>query len=124
MENKMMKTDSKGRIIIPKKMREDFENQNLICIKIKKIARIMTDEVWEEIFDFKKYSKLNCSLGYKRNLMRIICASSRQIDMDKQGRVNLSGILEPNKEYVFVRKKKVIHIMEKEYFETQNKREV
>lgn len=83
--------DSKGRVALPAKFREELKAGSIItrgndgCLTIYKI------EEWEELID--KITNLPQSKVEVRNYSRLILSGAAEVKLDRQGRLNLPGYL-------------------------------
>lgn len=79
--------DTKGRLIIPAKIRNECDDSVIITRGIDKCISIYTEEGWDEF-----YQKLQNLPGNKRDVRRLITlttAKAAKCDFDKLGRINI-----------------------------------
>lgn len=111
--------DSKSRLIIPAKFREELGGRCIIAQSMDKCLTISTEAEWENFLsELKALPKSNAEA---RMLRRYFNQSARTCDVDKQGRVTIPQEL---REYAGITKELVtignidnIEVWSKEYWE-------
>ena len=80
--------DNKGRVFIPAKLRNSFGERVWVVKGIDACLYIFTQESWS---DFMEDYITNRTLkdAKARKLQRFMLGGSRELDIDKQGRINL-----------------------------------
>ena len=95
--------DEKGRIIIPSKFREELGNHFIVTRGIENCLFVYSLENWAKITD--KLSSLPFTKKDARVFSRFFLSGAIDVELDKQGRVNL---LQPLIEYASLSKDCVI----------------
>lgn len=95
--------DEKGRIIIPAKFREELGNNFIITRGIENCLFVYSKENWAKITD--KLSSLPFTKKDARTFNRFFMSGATDVELDKQGRVNIS---KPLIDYAFLLKDCVI----------------
>ena len=80
--------DEKGRIIIPAKFREELGNNFIITRGIENCLFVYSKENWAKITD--KLSSLPFTKKDARTFNRFFMSGATSVELDKQGRVNIS----------------------------------
>ena len=80
--------DEKGRIIIPAKFREELGNTFIITRGIENCLFVYSKENWAKITD--KLSSLPFTKKDARTFNRFFMSGATNVELDKQGRVNIS----------------------------------
>ena len=80
--------DEKGRIIIPAKFREELGNNFIITRGIENCLFVYSEENWAKITD--KLSSLPFTKKDARTFNRFFMSGATSVELDKQGRVNIS----------------------------------
>lgn len=80
--------DEKGRIIIPAKFREELGNNFIITRGIENCLFVYSKENWAKITD--KLSSLPFTKKDARTFNRFFMSGATDVELDKQGRVNIS----------------------------------
>ena len=80
--------DEKGRIIIPAKFREELGNTFIITRGIENCLFVYSKENWAKITD--KLSSLPFTKKDARTFNRFFMSGATDVELDKQGRVNIS----------------------------------
>ena len=80
--------DEKGRIIIPVKFREELGNNFIITRGIENCLFIYSEENWAKITD--KLNSLPFTKKDARTFNRFFMSGATNVELDKQGRVNIS----------------------------------
>ena len=80
--------DEKGRIIIPAKFREELGNNFIITRGIANCLFVYSKENWAKITD--KLSSLPFTKKDARTFNRFFMSGATDVELDKQGRVNIS----------------------------------
>ena len=84
--------DSKGRLILPAKFRDDLGSSFIITRGIDKCLFVYTNAEWEKIT--QKLQSLSFTKKDARNFMRFFLSGATVAGFDKQGRVNItSGLI-------------------------------
>ena len=83
--------DEKGRIIIPAKFREELGNSFIITRGIDNCLFIYSVDSWNKICD--KLNSLPFTKKDARNFMRFFLSGATSVELDKQGRVNVTSPL-------------------------------
>ncbi|MCL1895176.1 MAG: division/cell wall cluster transcriptional repressor MraZ [Clostridiales bacterium] len=112
--------DSKGRALIPNKLRYRLGERIWLVKGIDKCLYIFTQEEWLAFTD-RYLNNLTLKDAKSRMLQRFILGGSREIEIDGQGRINLpqdhidyAGI---NKDAVFVGCGKLVELWAAEEYE-------
>ena len=82
--------DSKGRIIVPAKLRENLGEQFIVTRGLEGCLFIYPKNEWEHIIS--KYKKLPDTKD-RRYFMRIFLSGATVCELDKQGRINIPAPL-------------------------------
>jgi MraZ protein len=80
--------DEKGRIIIPVKFREELGNNFIITRGIENCLFVYSTENWARITD--KLNSLPFTKKDARTFNRFFMSGATDVELDKQGRVNIS----------------------------------
>lgn len=80
--------DEKGRIIIPVKFREELGNNFVITRGIENCLFVYSKENWAKITD--KLNSLPFTKKDARTFNRFFMSGATDVELDKQGRVNIS----------------------------------
>ena len=80
--------DEKGRIIIPAKFREELGNNFIITRGIENCLFVYSKENWANITN--KLSSLPFTKKDARTFNRFFMSGATDVELDKQGRVNIS----------------------------------
>ncbi len=80
--------DEKGRIIIPAKFREELGNNFIITRGIENCLFVYSTENWAKITD--KLNSLPFTKKDARTFNRFFMSGATDVELDKQGRVNIS----------------------------------
>ncbi len=83
--------DEKGRIIIPAKFREDLGESFIVTRGIENCLFVYSKENWAKITD--KLNSLPFTKKDARNFNRFFMSGATDVELDKQGRVNLPSPL-------------------------------
>ena len=83
--------DDKGRIIIPSKFREKLGNQFIITRGIDNCLFVYSNDDWMKITN--KLSSLPFTKRDARIFNRFFLSGATDVELDKQGRVNISSPL-------------------------------
>ncbi len=83
--------DSKGRLIIPAKLRDQIGNKMVFTRGMEGCIFGYTIDVWQEIE--AKLAKLPLTKRNARNFTRLFYSGAMESEFDKQGRVNLTTTL-------------------------------
>lgn len=82
--------DSKGRIIVPAKLRENLGEQFIVTRGLEGCLFIYPKNEWEHIIS--KYKELPDTKD-RRYFMRIFLSGATVCELDKQGRINIPAPL-------------------------------
>ena len=80
--------DEKGRIIIPVKFREELGNSFIITRGIENCLFVYSEENWAKITN--KLNSLPFTKKDARTFNRFFMSGATNVELDKQGRVNIS----------------------------------
>ena len=80
--------DDKGRIIIPAEFREELGEEFIITRGIENCLFVYSMESWNHITD--KLNSLPFTKKDARNFVRFFMSGATNVELDKQGRVNVS----------------------------------
>ena len=94
--------DEKGRLTIPSKVREDLGVSFVLTRGLDGCLFIYPKKEWEAVIE--KYRELP-NTKEARNFMRFFLSGASFVELDKQGRVNIS---DPLKEYANLEKECII----------------
>lgn len=83
--------DSKGRIIIPSKIRSEMGNDIVITRGLDGCLFGYNKEVWTEII--QKLNTLSFTKKDARNFIRFFTSGAVTLEFDKQGRINIPSFL-------------------------------
>ena len=83
--------DSKGRIIIPAKFREELGNNFIITRGIENCLFVYSIDNWGKICD--KLNSLPFTKKDARNFVRFFMSGATEVELDSQGRANISSVL-------------------------------
>lgn len=112
--------DSKGRLIIPAKLRDQIGNKMVFTRGMEGCIFGYTIDVWQEIE--AKLAKLPLTKRNARNFTRLFYSGAMESEFDKQGRVNLTTTLKKHagltKECVIVGVSNRIEIWSKERWDS------
>jgi len=78
--------DTKGRLIIPSRVREDLGDQFIVTRGLEKCLFIYPKNEWNNII--QKYKQLPDTKD-RRYFMRIFLSGATICELDKQGRINI-----------------------------------
>lgn len=81
------KLDTKGRMIVPSKFREDLSEQFVITRGLDKCLFGYTHEEWARIEE--KMKNLPLTKRDARKFMRLFFSGATAVEVDKQGRINI-----------------------------------
>ena len=118
--------DTKGRIIIPSKFREELHSSFILTRGLDGCLTIYSLEQWDKIFE--EINKLPTTKKAVRQYTRVLTSNACECSLDNQGRIlipsNLSTPLNIKKECVIVGANDHIEIWDKNawenYFEEAN----
>ena len=82
--------DSKGRLIIPSKLRDLLGEKFILTRGLDNCLFIYPKDEWENVIN--KYRSLPNTKD-ARNYMRFLLSGATEMDVDKQGRINISNPL-------------------------------
>jgi len=80
--------DDKGRIFIPSKFREDLKSHFIVTRGIENCLFVYSFDDWEKITN--KLSSLPFTQKDARTFNRFFLSGATEVELDKQGRINLS----------------------------------
>lgn len=83
--------DSKGRVIIPAKMREQLGEQFVITRGFDECVAIYSMEEWEQVM--QRLSELPSTQKSARRLKRMFLSYAVEVEPDKQGKVIIPSAL-------------------------------
>ena len=83
--------DSKGRIIVPAKFREQLSNNIILTRGLDGCITIYTLEQWKEIYEQLK--KLPSTKKEARMYIHMLTAKAAEVEIDKQGRILIPSSL-------------------------------
>ena len=83
--------DDKGRIIIPAKFREELGSEFIITRGIENCLFVYSMENWNRITN--KLNSLPFTKKDARNFVRFFMSGATNVELDKQGRVNVTSPL-------------------------------
>jgi len=113
--------DSKSRVIVPAKFREELGSKCIIAKALDECLTIYTYEEWEKFV--AKLDALPTGNPNARKVKRHYFSSAAECDVDKQGRLTIPQDLKAyagiEKELITVGSNKTIEIWSKEYWEEQ-----
>jgi MraZ protein len=113
--------DSKSRLIVPAKFRDELRGKCVLAKALDKCLTIYTMEEWQIFAD--ELDKLPKSNPEARVIKRHFNASAAECDIDKQGRLTIPQELKAyagiEKDLVTVGSNKVIEVWSKEYWDDQ-----
>jgi len=95
--------DEKNRLAIPSKFRQELKSGAVVTRGLDSSLFLYTKKSWNELAE--KLSKLPISQSGSRAFARLMLAGAMDVDLDKQGRINLPDYL---KKYAGLNKKVVI----------------
>jgi MraZ protein len=90
------KIDTKGRVVLPAKLREEVGSSVVSTIGIDKCISIYPKAKWDDVLD--KFQQLSFSKGKSRGLMRLILSSASELQIDVAGRVLIPNFLREHAE--------------------------
>lgn len=85
------KLDTKGRLVIPARFREELGNSVVASFGIDRCISIYSQKSWEGILE--RLHSLPYSKGKTRDLVRVILASAHEVPIDPAGRILLPQTL-------------------------------
>ena len=95
--------DEKGRIIIPSKFRDQLGKEFIVTRGIENCLYVYSNNNWEQITN--KLNSLPFTKKDARTFNRFFMSGATNVELDKQGRVNISA---PLIEYAALQKECVI----------------
>ena len=95
--------DDKGRIIIPAKFRDALGNNFIVTRGIENCLFVYSNEDWDKICN--KLNSLPFTKKDARVFNRFFMSGATSVELDKQGRVNLTS---PLIDYAFLKKDCVV----------------
>lgn len=113
--------DSKSRVIVPAKFREELGSKCVIAKALDECLTIYTCDEWQKFVD--NLDALPTSNPKARKVKRHYFSSAAECDVDKQGRITIPQELKIyagiEKELITVGSNKTIEIWSKEFWEEQ-----
>lgn len=85
------KLDTKGRLVIPARFREELGSSVVASFGIDRCISIYSQKSWESILE--RLHSLPYSKGKTRDLVRVLLASAHEVPIDPAGRVLLPQTL-------------------------------
>jgi len=85
------KLDSKGRLVLPARFRQELGSIVVCTIGIDRCISLYSSEKWERVLE--KLQQLPFSKGKSRELMRLILSSASELQIDSAGRILVPTIL-------------------------------
>ena len=79
--------DSKGRMVLPARFREELGNQVVATIGIDRCVALYSLPNWHRLLE--KLQNLPMSKGRTRDFLRVLLASATEMDFDSMGRILL-----------------------------------
>jgi len=77
--------DTKGRMFVPSRMRDELGNKFYVTISIDQCLQIYTEEMWDEAIE-----KIRTMPQEAQMQLRPLFACANECELDKQGRIQLS----------------------------------
>jgi len=77
--------DSKGRVIVPAKFREQIGDTFILAMWLDKCLMMVAPEEWEDLCE--SMTKLSTAKRESRAFTRMLFSSATECDADKQGRI-------------------------------------
>jgi len=84
--------DIKGRVIIPTKLRYGLGERIWLVMGLDRCLYIFTQEAWAD-YKSKHINSLPVTDINARKLQRVVLGHSNELEIDRQGRINLPQIL-------------------------------
>ncbi len=114
--------DSKSRIIVPAKFRDELEGRCIIAKSLDRCLTIYPKAQWEKFVE-EKLEILPTGNPQARKLKRHFYSSAAECDVDKQGRLTIPQELRDyagiEKDLVTVGSNKTIEVWSKEYWKDE-----
>lgn len=111
--------DTKGRLIVPAKFREQLGEQFVVTKGMDGCLYVYSDEEWKNIE--AKFREINLTTKDARKFMRFFFAGAAACEVDKQGRILIPSVLREyaglDKDVVLVGVLTKIEIWDKERYE-------
>ncbi|MBN1333122.1 MAG: division/cell wall cluster transcriptional repressor MraZ [Synergistales bacterium] len=79
------KLDSKGRVVLPARFRQELSSGVVCTIGIDKCISLYSMDKWERVLE--KLQQLPFSKGRSRDLMRLMLSSASELQIDNAGRI-------------------------------------
>jgi len=92
------KIDSKSRIVLPSKFREELGDSVVSTIGIDRCVSLYSPSEWEKVME--KLQDLPFSKSKTRGLLRVMLSSAHELQVDSAGRVLLPAVLRQHGELV------------------------
>ncbi len=113
--------DSKNRLIVPARFREELRGKCIIAKALDKCLTIYTMEEWKKFVD--KLDELPTSNPNSRRVRRHFHSSAAECDIDKQGRLTIPQELREyagiTKDLITVGSNRTIEVWSKEYWDAE-----
>ena len=113
--------DSKNRLIVPARFREELRGKGIIAKALDKCLTIYTMEEWKKFVD--KLDELPTSNPNSRRVRRHFHSSAAECDIDKQGRLTIPQELREyagiTKDLITVGSNRTIEVWSKEYWDAE-----
>lgn len=113
--------DSKNRLIVPARFREELRGKCIIAKALDKCLTIYTMEEWKKFVD--KLDELPTSNPNSRRVKRHFHSSAAECDIDKQGRLTIPQELREyagiTKDLITVGSNRTIEVWSREYWEAE-----
>ena len=113
--------DSKNRLIVPARFREELRGKCIIAKAVDKCLTIYTMEEWKKFVD--KLDELPTSNPNSRRVKRHFHSSAAECDIDKQGRLTIPQELREyagiTKDLITVGSNRTIEVWSREYWEAE-----
>ena len=111
--------DTKGRLIVPAKFREQLGEQFVVTKGVDGCLYVYSNEEWNHIEE--KFREVNLTTKDARKFMRFFFAGAASCEVDKQGRILIPSVLREfaglEKDVVLVGVLSKIEIWDKERYE-------
>ena len=113
--------DSKNRLIVPARFREELRGKCIIAKALDKCLTIYTMEEWKKFVD--KLDELPTSNPNSRRVKRHFHSSAAECDIDKQGRLTIPQELREyagiTKDLITVGSNRTIEVWSREYWDAE-----
>ncbi len=91
------KIDSKARIVLPSKFREELGESVFATIGIDKCVSLYSPEEWRKMME--RLQELSFSKSKSRGLLRLMLSSAHELPLDGAGRILLPPVLREYAEF-------------------------